>query len=160
LDQFLNYKLELVRRALIAQLVVLVEGVLGVRDRDLLRDDERAAADRQYLAQREQRLHAAGAAGGSGAEREDAVLIGGKRRLAALAHGRDPVDGVLEQRRDRGIVLGAGDEHAPVRRHDLLELQRIERRPRLRREVGVVDRQRIVGKRDARDLGRCQQQFL
>src|SRR5205085_7850602 len=67
---------------------------------------------------------------------------------------------VLEQRRDRGIVLGAGNEHAAVRRHDLLELQRVERRPRLGGEVGVVDRQRIVGKRDARDLGCRQQQFL
>ena len=60
--------------------------------------------------------------GEADADREDAALEGGIGRIAALAHARHPVDGVLQQRRHRGVVFRAGDEHAVMRHDHLLEL--------------------------------------
>ena len=130
----------------VGKLVILVERLFGVRDRDLLRHHQRAAADRQHLPQREQRLHRPGAPGRGAAERKGAVLEHGQLRLAGFAHGRDPVDGVLQQRRDRGVVFGACDEDAAMRADELLEPQRVEGRsrlaPRCRRRRSAADSRR------------------
>ena len=58
------------------------------------------------------------------------------------------------------LYSGTGDEDALMRHDHLLELERIVRRTGLRLEIGVVDRQRIVGERNARDVGVDQRQFL
>ena len=67
---------------------------------------------------------------------------------------------VLEQRRDRGVVFRAGDEDAVMRHDHLLELERVGRRAGLGFEIAVVERQRIVGERNAGDVGVGQRQLL
>ena len=99
------------------------------------------AADRKHLPHCDQRLHRAGAAGRGAAKREGAVLKDRELRLAGIAHHRNPVDRVLQERRDRGIVFGACKEHAAMRHQQALEPHGVLRRPGLGPEVGVIDRQ-------------------
>ena len=54
----LQHALELAGGAAVLQLVPLVERLLGVRDGDLLRHHQRAAADLEHLPQRQQRTAA------------------------------------------------------------------------------------------------------
>src|SRR5215468_7058261 len=72
-DQLAHDQLELCGRARILQIVARIERLRGIRDRHLLRYDERPAADRQHLAQRDQRLHPARTTGRGGAERKSTV---------------------------------------------------------------------------------------
>src|SRR5258707_4076949 len=71
-DQLAHDQLELRGRARILELIARIESLPGIRDRYLLRHDQRPAADRQHLAQRDQRLHAARATARGSAEREGA----------------------------------------------------------------------------------------
>ena len=141
-------------------IVHVVESVVGLRDRHLLGHHQRAAAEFENLPQRHQRAQAAGAAGRGRGDREHAALERGISRIAALAHARHPVDGVLEHRRDRGAVFRAGDEHAMMRHDHLLELERIGRRTGIGFEIAFVDRQRIIGERNAGHVGVDQRQLF
>ena len=71
----------------VLELVHLVEGLLGVRHRDLLGDHQRAAADRQHLPQRQQRLHARPS---GRARRRRSRTRGSGRRRAAARRARAP----------------------------------------------------------------------
>ena len=59
-------------------------------------------------------------------------------------HPRHPVERVLQERRDRGIIFGAGDEHALILAEQRLERARLLGRALLGFEVAVIDRHRIV----------------
>src|SRR5689334_21063067 len=158
-DQLAHNQLELRGRARILELVSRIEGLAGIRNRHLLRHNERPTADRQHLAQRDQRLHAARAAGRGCAERKGAVLERVELRLVALAYNRYPVDRVLQERRDRRVVFRARNEDAAMVADKLLEPDGVWRQLRLG-EVGVIDRQRIVGERDAGDVGIRERKLL
>src|SRR4029077_6438904 len=73
IDELSYDELELTGRARILELVHLVEGLLGIRHRHLLGNDERAAADRQDLAQCQQRMRRARTPGRGAPEREYAI---------------------------------------------------------------------------------------
>ena len=65
----------------------------------------------------------------------------------------DPVDGILDQGRHRGIVLRRHDQHTVMGRHHALQVDRMLRHARLRLQVAVIERQRIIGERDPGDVG-------
>src|SRR5262249_57916408 len=98
-------ELELTGGARILEAVSLVESLLGIRHRHLLGDDQRPASHGQNLAQRQQRMRRAGTPGRSAAQREHAVLICGEWGLASLAHRRNPIDRILDQWGDRGVIF-------------------------------------------------------
>ena len=72
---------------------------------------------------------------------------------ARILRARDPVDGVFHQRRHGGIVFGRHDQHAMMGAHHALEIDRVLRHAGFGLQVAVIDRQRVVGERDARDVG-------
>ena len=62
---------------------------VGARHGDLLRDNQRAAAELEDLPQRHQRAHAAAGAARRRADGKHAALEGGVGRLAAVARARE-----------------------------------------------------------------------
>ena len=132
-------------RRFILEIVALVERLVRTRHRDLFRNHQRAAAEFENLPQRHERTKAAGGAGRGRADGEYAALEGGVSRLAGIAHARDPVDGVLQERRHRGAVFGAGDEHALMRLQHAPQLHRMVRHDRgrqSRRRTAAADNRR------------------
>ena len=159
-DQPARQGLERRGEIFILEIIHVVERLLGASDIDLLGDHQRAAAELQNLPQRHQRAQPARRARRGRAEREYAALEGGVVRLAMLAHARNPVDRVLQERRHRGAVFGTGDEYALMGGEHLSQPERVARRTGIGGEVGVEQRQRIFGKRDAGDLGLGEGEFL
>ena len=152
--------LSVAARFLVLEIIHVVERLLGASDIDLLGDHQRAAAQLQNLPQRHQRAQPTRRAGRGRAEREHPALESGIVRFAVLAHARNPVDRVLQERRHRGAVFGTGDEDALMGGEHLSQPERVARRTGIGGEVGVEQRQRIFGERDARDLGLGEREFL
>lgn len=70
------------------------------------------------------------------------------RSSAALADAADPVDGVLQQRRNRGIVFRADEGDAMLQADQPFQIDRLARRARLEFDVAVVQRQRMIRQRN------------
>ena len=160
LDKPSHHFLQGGREVFVPEIIQVVECLVGTADIDLLRYHQRAAAEFQNLPERHEGAQAAGGCRNRAAEREDAALERGISRLVALAHARDPVDGVLQERRDRGAVFRTGNEDALMRAQHALELDRTVGRSGGGEDVDIEQRQRIVGKRNPRDVGSGKHQFL
>jgi len=75
-----------------------------------------------------------------------------QRRLRRLPHPRYPVECVLEERRDRSIVLRARDENAVMNAEQSLQLDGVRRRALFGFEIAMIERHRIVEQRYAGDV--------
>ena len=144
----------------IGEPVHVVEGLIGARHRDLFRNDQRAATGFKNLPQRHQAGQTAIRLRRRRCNGKNPTLEGRIGRVAALAHARDPVDRILQERRDRRRIIRAGDEDAVMRCDHSLQFDRRLGLPVSRVDIGVVDRQRIIGERNAGDIHVEQRQFL
>ena len=141
--EFLDQLVDLALDALFSWNAVRIEGAFGRADAEQRRG-EQGAELAQRVAQMRDADHAAIFAARHRADAE--------HRMAPLAMllPADPVDGVLQKRRDPGIMFGR-DHHDDIGPREFLREQARGLRHVVRLQVLVENRHRIVGKVDVLD---------
>ena len=129
---------------------IRLERVVCLRHGDLVRQNDHTdvAEDRADVHQPSQTSQRTGRSAHQGG---DLALVSDQGRLPRN-RSRNPIDGILEDRRDRAVVFGRGNQQAVMADKQLFQLRAVFRYPVLGLKVLVEERQRKVPQVDQRDL--------